>query len=854
MGRAAHHGPPLRRHLFRHPRRAQRRGRRARRAGDSGDDRPGRRRRRAARGRPGRHDRRLLHLPVARPRRAGAGRRRAAVRLGALRRGAPHHGRRAPRRPDLAVRAGARRRADTGRPAALHDRDAAPLHRGREDEGGPPPGRRVFDGRRGGLRAGVPPAALLEGRRTEPAVRLPGRRARHVGAPRRGGSASASGRGGRRDQPRRRDPHRRLLARLAEPGPAFARRFRSASDPRDRLHEHHPLVEAAGGALGRHRRAGREATAGGGAGRGVPLRDPPRRRPAPRARPQGAHRMAEGRVRRGVPHPVERPLPVRGHRRAGPRRGAVHESAQQPGGHRAGRGAGHAQGPGQDVRLRRAAGRGARGRRPGRRARRQRAVRGRLGGAARAALARRQVRCGDQPDRPERVADRPHHHHRSRDGRRGGAAALPGARPAAGRHLREDRRQVRRPEVLGDLGPRRRRDLRASRAAHRRTARPAAERGARRLVRRLSPGVEGFDQHVDHPGPRHRHDGAARADAARLRGAVRGLRLRRGQSRGPRARRAARRLRRVRARERDARPRGLLRERAAAGARARQQRGAPARADGAVREVLLHRLEEGGRPARHRLHAGRDRRLHPPQRGTRPETGVRPRAERRGRARAGPVHRHRHLPGPAAAVRADPRRRPDAEVPRRAARERDRAARLLHRGRARRRGVPRPPRGRRRLRAVPRHRADRHVQPAHRTDQRLPDGLAARQQRARRAAAEDADPRHRGQSALVGGAAQRDGRQPQRGLPRDGAARRRHVGRALDGDAQEQPVRHLQDGDPLGVGPHRRAGRRGLRHQRVVDRRPRRLRGARVSGRGVQQHLGAEPAGEPADAGRAVAA
>ena len=78
-----------------------------------------------------------------------------------------------------------------------------------------------------------------------------------------------------------------------------------------------------------------------------------------------------------------------GHRRAGPRRGAVHESAQQPGGHRAGRGASHAQGPGQDVRLRRAAGRGARGRRPGRRARRQRTVRGRLGRAARAALARR---------------------------------------------------------------------------------------------------------------------------------------------------------------------------------------------------------------------------------------------------------------------------------------------------------------------------------------------------------------------------------------------------------------------------------------------------------------------------------
>ena len=39
--------------------------------------------------------------------------------------------------------------------------------------------------------------------------------------------------------------------------------------------------------------------------------------------------------------------------------------------------------------------------------------------------------------------------------------------------------------------------------------------------------------------------------------------------------------------------------------------------------------------------------------------------------------------------------------------------------------------------------------------------------------------------------------------PRVGAARGRHLRQALDGDAQEQPVRHLQDGDPLGVGPYR---------------------------------------------------
>ena len=57
--------------------------------------------------------------------------------------------------------------------------------------------------------------------------------------------------------------------------------------------------------------------------------------------------------------------------------------------------------------------------------------------------------------------------------------AVPTARPAAGRDLREDRRQVRRPEVLGDVGQRCRRDLLPPRPSDRRVTCQPGERGAR---------------------------------------------------------------------------------------------------------------------------------------------------------------------------------------------------------------------------------------------------------------------------------------------------------------------------------------------------------------------------------------
>ena len=81
----------------------------------------------------------------------------------------------------------------------------------------------------------------------------------------------------------------------------------------------------------------------------------------------------------------------------------------------------------------------------------------------------------------------------------------------------------------------------------------------------------------------------------------------------------------------------------------------------------------------------------------------------------------------------------------------------------------------------------------------------------------------------------------------------RDLRRAVEGDAKEQSLRHLQDGDPLGLGPNRRPGRGRLRQQRLLDRRQRRFGSTSVPGRGVQFDLRGEPAGQPADSGRALA-
>ena len=52
--------------------------------------------------------------------------------------------------------------------------------------------------------------------------------------------------------------------------------------------------------------------------------------------------MAQGRFRGNLPHSLERPVPIRGNRRAGARRGALHEPEKLAGRHRAGRRPRHA--------------------------------------------------------------------------------------------------------------------------------------------------------------------------------------------------------------------------------------------------------------------------------------------------------------------------------------------------------------------------------------------------------------------------------------------------------------------------------------------------------------------------------
>ena len=151
----------------------------------------------------------------------------------------------------------------------------------------------------------------------------------------------------------------------------------------------------------------------------------------------------------------------------------------------------------------------------------------------------------------------------------------------------------------------------------------------------------------------------------------------------------------------------------------------------------------------------------------------------------------------------------------RAARERDRAAGVLHRVGQHRDGVS--GRDRRRVPAVRWHLPHRHVRDAR---QGRPDRLhLPRQLGPAHPPEEPRHPRYRRQPALVGGAEERGGRQPERGISRDRGANRQDLRRPLHGDTEEQPLRHLQDGHSLGVGPHRQAGRRRLRHERLVDRR-----------------------------------
>ena len=80
-------------------------------------------------------------------------------------------------------------------------------------------------------------------------------------------------------------------------------------------------------------------------------------------------------------------------------------------------------------------------------------------------------------------------------------------------------------------------------------------------------------------------------------------------------------------------------------------------------------------------------------------------------------------------------------------------------------------------------------------------------------------------------------------IPRSRRASPRPTRRVRRRPTEEQPLRHLQDGDPLGLGPDRRPGSGCLGDERLVDRRERGFRCAGVPGGGVQHGLRAEPAG-----------
>ena len=147
VGEPARAAASLHRRLFGHPRWPAGRGRFAARAGDSRHHRAGQGGRRPALKAQGRHDRGLLHLPLPAGDRAGAGEPGAGLRPDPLRRGAPHHRRRAARRRHIAVRSRPRPATDSRQEAHLHDGHSAVVHGGCQVEGCRPRRGRLLDGR-----------------------------------------------------------------------------------------------------------------------------------------------------------------------------------------------------------------------------------------------------------------------------------------------------------------------------------------------------------------------------------------------------------------------------------------------------------------------------------------------------------------------------------------------------------------------------------------------------------------------------------------------------------------------------------------------------------------------------------
>ena len=371
----------------------------------------------------------------------------------------------------------------------------------------------------------------------------------------------------------------------------------------------------------------------------------PRRRHLQRARAQRASRLAQGRAGgRLLPDPHQRPLPVRRRRRARSRRGDVPVTTQVDRRHRAVGRPGDASGRRQAVRLHHPA-----GRHPGRDdARGRRCADNKRYAAVWEVL--QALRAHDE--RFDAMVNRI-----ELTSKRDDKVNVIGVTADRG----DTTDQLELPLAFRDL------DLLRDTMY----AKIVAKVGSRRYWSDWAKSVADIADPADHPDPRPaqrpRHtrsarsstpsstglrgnlnDGITEADAidmlaqhlitrpvfdALFKGSLFLAHNPVAQDDGADARRAGRPQRR----RREPHPGEVLRLGPDAGRGHRLRRGPAADHHRALRHLLLHRLQEDRRQARHRLHPGRDRRLHPALRRRRAAPGVRPRPHRRGRARPRPA-------------------------------------------------------------------------------------------------------------------------------------------------------------------------------------------------------------------------